>query len=499
MNTKKTIKIITTGALCSTAFLTTCNNKSLKNEQTVEKTTDSQKQPNILWIVADDLGTDLGCYGEKLVHTPNLDKLASEGVRYTNMYTVTAVSSPSRSALITGMYPTSIKCHQHRTRFKDSLPRNVKPVTHYFREAGYFCTNGDFRDSTKPGKQDYNFLADNIYDGTDWSQRKPGQPFFSQVQIFYPHRPFKRDPSHPVDEKMVKLPPYYPNHRIARQDWALYLEFIQLLDKEVGKVLQRLQNEGLADSTIVFFFGDQGRPHVRAKQFLYDSGINTPLIVRWKGVFDGGTVSNQLISNIDLAPAAMRMAGITPPEYIQGQSFWGQNTKPRNYIFAMRDRRDGTVDRIRAVRTKDFKYILNFYPERPYTQFNGYKKQAYPVLTLMQVLKKQNKLNDIQLLFMAENRPEEELYRLKNDPFEVQNIANDTACQEKLLELRQQLKKWLDEADKGKYPEAQKAIDFSQDLMRKRYAKRQQEKGLPPNPTDLEILKYWENYLTPTK
>lgn len=499
MNTNKTPGIFTTCALCSTLLFTACNNQAQKEAQTAENSTDSVKQPNILWIVADDLGTDLGCYGEELVHTPNLDQLASQGVRYTNMYTVTAVSSPSRSALVTGMYPTSIRCHQHRTRYKDSLPHGIKPITHYFRQAGYFCTNGNFRDSTKPGKQDYNFLADNIYDGTDWSQRKPGQPFFSQVQIFYPHRPFKRDTTHPVDEKKVKLPPYYPDHRIARQDWALYLEFIQLLDKEVGKVLQRLENEKLADNTIVFFFGDQGRPHVRAKQFLYDSGINTPLIVRWKGKLDGGKVSDQLVSNIDLAPTAMQMAGITPPDYMQGHSFWGKNTKPREFIFAMRDRRDGTVDRIRAVRTKNFKYIRNFYPDRAYTQFNAYKKQAYPTLTLMQVMKKQNKLNETQLLFMAETRPEEELYHLKTDPFEIKNLANDSTYQKKLTELRKQLKKWLDNADKGTYPEAQKAIDYAQNLMKKRYAKRQQEKGLQPNPTDKEILKYWDAYLTPTK
>ena len=192
----------------------------------------ADKRPNILWIVADDLSTNLGCYGDSLVYTPNLDKLAREGVRYVNFYTVAAVCSPSRSTLITGMYPVSIEAHQHRTRYKKPLPEGIEPITKYFREAGYFTCNGDFRNSEKPGKTDYNFVADSIFDGTDW---------------------------------------------------ALYLETIQILDIEVGKVMKRLEEENLLDNTIIFFFGDQGSPHVRAKQFMYDGGINTPIIIRLPG------------------------------------------------------------------------------------------------------------------------------------------------------------------------------------------------------------------------
>ena len=453
---------------------------------------------NILWIVADDLGTDLGAYGDSLVHTPNLDRLAQQGILYTNHYTVTAVCSPSRSAVITGMYPVSIGAHQHRTYYKDSLPDPVRPITEYFHEAGYFVSNGSFQDRDKYGKTDYNFIHSNedLYDGTDWRQRAEGQPFFAQVQIFYPHRPFLRDPSHPVDADQVKLPPYYPDHPIARQDWALYLETVQYVDQEVGKVLQRLEDDGLADNTIVFFFGDQGRPHVRAKQFLYDPGTHTPLIIR-QPALSGGQTDNQLVSNVDLAPTAMELAGITVPDYMQGQNF-SESASPRDYVFTMRDRRDGTVDRIRAVRTKDYKYIRNFYPERAYTQFNGYKKYRYPVLTLMQVMHKNGELTPAQAHFMADTRPAEELYYLDDDPYEINNLADDPADQDKLIELRQVLDEWLAEVDTATYPEDSAAIAYAQQDMQRSFEERMKKYGLTHEVSDEDYLRYWEGQLTPT-
>src|SRR5680860_138414 len=377
----------------------------------------NDQRPNILWIVADDLGPDLNCYGETLVYTPNLDRLASEGVKYANAYTVAAVCSVSRSTLITGMYPCSIHCQQHRTRFKDPLPKPVKPITSYFRQAGYFVTN--------KGKTDYNFIHDkkSLFDGTDWGKRKEGQPFFSQIQIHLPHRPFLRDASHPIDPDKIKLPPYYPDHPIARQDWAMYLETVQLMDQKVGEILDRLEKDGLSENTVVFFFGDQGRPNVRAKQFLYDAGLHTPLIVRWPGKLRSGTTNSDLIGNIDIAPTSMNIANIDLEDYIQGQDFLNDKTTPRKNVFAMRDRREEKVDRNRMVRSGDFKYIKNYYPELPYTQFNAYKKYSYPVLTLMQVMFKDGKLSDEQASFMKKNRPHEELYDLQNDPYEIYNLC----------------------------------------------------------------------------
>ena len=459
----------------------------------------STEKPNILWIVADDLGTDLACYGTPLVKTPNLDQLSREGCLYTSLFTVTAVCSPSRSTLVTGMYPVSIGCHQHRTHFKKPLPDGIRPVTEYFREAGYFVSNGSVRDRNLPGKQDYNFIADgHMYDGTDWGQRKPGQPFFSQIQISGPHREFHRDPENPVDADSVELPPYYPDHPLARQDWALYLENIQIVDRQVGEILDRLDREGLSDSTIVFFFGDQGRPHVRAKQFLYDGGIRTPLIIRWPGRIDPGSVDTRLISNVDLPAAALRAAGIELPGYIQGKDFLGQSGPIRDAVFAMRDRRDETVDRIRCIRTDRYKYIRNFYPDRPYTQFNGYKKHQYPVLTLMQVMYRDGEMDSLQARFMGPDRPPEELYDLKADPFETGNLAGNSDYRDILADLSSRLDAWLEQYDLGVYPEDPKEVAYWIEFSKKDFQERMARRGLDTAISDDDYLQYWMEYLKPT-
>lgn len=455
-------------------------------------------KPNILWIVANDLGTDVGCYGNSLVNTPNIDRLAREGVRYQNFYTVASTCQPSRSAFITGMYPVSIGAQNQWTQFKDSLPNPVVPVTKYFKEAGYFVANSGTEFNKKSmGKTGYAFIHDpgEMYDGYDWRQKAPGQPFFSQIQLSLPHRPFKHDSINPIAPEKVELPPYYPDRPVARHDWAMYLETIQLLDKKVGKILKRLENDGYAENTAVFLFSDHGRPHVRAKQFLYDGGIQTPLIVRWPGQLNSGTTNNRLVSNIDLAPTAMTLAGIDVPGYMQGRDFLGNSSKPREYIFAMRDRSDGTLDRIRAVRTQNFKYIRNFYPDRPYTQFNAYKKWAYPVLTLMQVMKDNNELTAEQSHFMARNRPAEELYDLRRDPFEVNNLANQKDYQDQLIELRGVLDNWLKKADQGEYPEDSAEIKYAKELMHREFKEHMKRKGLSVDISNEEYLKYWQDVL----
>jgi len=469
------------------ALITSCNHQDKE-----------PPKPNILWIIADDLGTDLACYGTPLVKTPNLDKLAAEGTIFTNLFTICAVCSPSRSALITGMYPVSINCHQHRTYFKKPLPDSIKPVTEYFRETGYFVCNGSATDLNRPGKQDYNFIAENIYDGTDWRQRNPGQPFFAQIQIFGPHREFQRDPQNPVNADSIKLPSYYPDHPLARQDWALYLENIQLVDRQIAEILKRLDDDGLTDSTVVFFFGDQGRPHVRAKQFLYDGGIRTPLIIRWPGQIAPGSTDTRLISNIDLPVASMVLAGIEPPDYIQGIDFLSTDDPVRDAVFAMRDRRDETVDRIRCIRTEEFKYIRNFYPDRPYTQFNAYKKHQYPVLTLMQVLYKRNELTPVQARFMAPDRPAEELYDVVNDPFEINNLAENEEYKDNIDEMREKLDAWLIKYDKGQYPEDTAEVAYWKKFMKENFKERMANRGLSPDIPDEEFLDYWNRYLTPT-
>ena len=459
---------------------------------------DKTQKPNILWIIAEDLSPDLACYGEPIVKTPNIDKLAAQGVRYTNAFTTSPVCSPSRSAFMTGMYQTTIGCHNHRShRYDDyTLPEPVKLITHYFRDAGYFTSNcnADF----KPGKTDLNFKIDKPYDGADWRQRKPNQPFYAQVNLSGVHRPFKTDPENPIEPDKVKLPPYYPDHPIARRDWADYLEHIQLLDKNVGKVLKRLEDDGLADNTIIFFFGDNGRAHVRDKQFIYEGGIHVPLIVRWPGHIERGTVVDDLVSAIDFGPTSLALAGIEVPDHMQGQAFMGPAAKKREYLIAARDRCDGTVDRIRSVRTKRFKYIRNFYPNRPYKQFNLYKKHRYPVWSLLDVLFIEGKLTAAQELFMASVRPQEELYDLQSDPYEVNNLAADRKHRETLEKLRATLDKWTkDTADMGGIPEdPQVGIKAYQDVM-EYYSPQIAKRGLSVNSSPAEYLKFWQKKLFP--
>lgn len=369
------------------------------------------------------------------------------------------------------MYSVSINSQNQFPKNKATLPAGIVPVTDLFKKAGYYVTNTGGTKMTGPSYTGYNFVHDGkeMYDGFDWRGKGKEQPFFAQVHLTYSHRPFKNDVAHPIDPDKVVVPPYYPNHPVSRKDWALYLETVQLLDQQVGEILERLEQDGLTENTVVFFFGDHGRPHVRGKQFLYDGDINTPLIIRWPGTLNAGTKSDRLISNIDLSATSLQIAGIEIPTYMQGGDFLGETSKPRQYAFAARDRCDETLDRIRAVRTRDFKYIRNFFPERPYTQFNAYKKYDYPVLTLMQVLNKRGELNADQARFMAATRPTEELYDLKTDPFEMHNLAASKAYHPKLKELRDQMNTWLATSDKGTYPEDAGEVGYAQELMKNKF------------------------------
>ena len=457
------------------------------------------KRPNILWIIAEDLCPDLGCYGTRLVKTPNIDRLAGEGVRFTNAFATAPVCSATRSAFMTGMYQTSIGAHQHRTLDKKPLPEPVKVITDYFRKAGYFTSN--CREGwTRPGKTDFNFTVSKPFDGTDWRQRRNGQPFFAQINFDETHRTFKKDPENPIDPDQVILPPYYPDHPLARQDWADYLECAQVLDKKVGKALKRLEDDGLADNTIVCFFGDHGRPHVRGKQWLYEGGIHIPLIVRWPDHIKPGTVDDNLISMIDFAPTCMNLAGLTPPNHWQGQVFLGSGAKKREYIVAARDRCDETYDRIRCVRTKQYKYIRNFFPNFAYTQTNLYKERQYPVLTLMKVLYAQGKLTPEQERFMASTRPAEELYDLSKDPHEIHNLADDPKYQTILKQLRGTLNTWIERTDdQGEIPEDPRmSAKCSLDRHIKYHGKIMKGRGLSSDITPTEFLKWWQKQIRRT-
>jgi N-sulfoglucosamine sulfohydrolase len=405
------------------------------------------KRPNILWIIADDLGTELSCYGTPLVETPNLDHLAAEGARYTRCFTTAPVCSTSRSAIMTAMYQTTINAHDHRSL--TTLPEGVRTITDLFRQAGYFSANvmKIAPDLESKGKTDYNFTVEKPFDGEDFGELKAHQPFFAEIQIFEPHRGSWTPAPKRVDPAKVQLPPYYPDHPVVRKDWARYLDTIDYLDGKVGVILNRLKEEGLAENTMVFFFGDNGRCHVRDKQWLYEGGLHIPLIVRWPGHMKPGTVSDDLISAIDISATSVALSGASLPTNVQGRIFLGPKASKREYIFGARDRCDETVDRIRSVRDKRYKYIRNFMPERPYTQRNAYKERAYPALEVMKQLHAEGKLTPEQELFMADRKPEEELYDLETDPHEVHNLAAAKDYARIRKRLSDALEKWMKECD----------------------------------------------------
>ncbi len=263
----------------------------------------------------------------------------------------------------------------------------------------------------------------------------------------------KRKPQ--VDPDKVKLPPYYPSHPIAREDWGTYLESIQLMDEYVGDILKRVEKEGIADNTVIIFSSDHGRCMVRDKQFIYDGGIKVPLLMRWPAEFKPGSVNKQLVSLIDVSASVLQLAGVKIPKHIEGNPLTGRNVEKRKYIIAARDRMDETVDMMRAVRTAKFKYIRNYMPERPYMQPNNYKETQYPVWNLLKQLNAEGKLTPAQALFVAPVKPAEELYDIRKDPYEINNLAADLKYQSELQSLRKILDNWIvTTGDKGQTPES---------------------------------------------
>jgi arylsulfatase A-like enzyme len=422
-------------------------------------------RPNILWLIAEDFGPHLGCYGAKEVWTPNLDQLARDGVRYTRFFTTAPVCSPSRSAFMTGMYQTTIGAHNHRSHRDDgfALPPGVRVLTDWFRDAGYFTANlrelpagFGFRGA---GKTDWNFTySGKSFDSDRWSDLKTHQPFFAQINFQETHRAFHAPRR--ADPVKVELPPWTPDHPVAREDWAKYLDAATELDRKVGLVLQQLAAEGLAENTVVVFFGDNGQAHVRGKQFCYDSGLHVPLLIRWpKSLaapkhFQPGSVDDRLLMAIDLAPTMLALAGAPVPPKMQGAPFLGDRTSaPRQHVFGARDRCDETVFRFRTVRDARWRYIRNFTPERPFLQPNEYKQRQYPVWNLLKQLHAEGKLTPAQAALCAPTMPEEELYDTATDPHEVVNLARSAQPEHQaaLKRLRAALEQWIaDTNDQGR-------------------------------------------------
>ncbi len=431
------------------------------------------ERPNIVWIVIDDMSANFSCYGEETIQTPHVDQLAKEGLRFTRAYATSPVCSTFRSAMITGMYQTSIGAHHHRSgrgEHRITLPEGVRPVPSLFQDAGYYTCIGsgledrDFR--TQPftastrnrlGKTDYNFDWDpSIYDSHDWSGRKEGQPFFMQVQLHggklrgssvAHYETFDQQVQEVfgtiTDPNNVTLPPYYPRDPVLLKDWSTYLDSVRMTDYHIGLLVERLKREDLLEKTLLVFFTDHGISHARGKQFLYDEGAHIPLILRGPGVAAGQTRTD-LVEHIDVAALSLAAAGIEIPETMEGQNILAADFQPKEAVFAARDRCGEAADRIRSVRTDRYLYIKNFYPQRPHLMPSGYKDGKL-IIRRLRELHDDGSLNALseQLLF-APTRPAEEIYWYGQDVWQTKNLANDPEHREALAEHRQRLELWIE-------------------------------------------------------
>jgi arylsulfatase A-like enzyme len=412
-------------------------------------------RPNILWISCEDTSPDLGCYGDSYAVTPNLDALAARGVRYTNVFTNAGVCAPSRSGIIAGMYPTAIGTHHMRC--KGVPPAEVKCFPEYLRAAGYYCTNNS--------KTDYQFdppftAWDESSSKAHWRGRVKDRPFFAVINLTVSHESQnwpKKDEKLVHDPAKAVVPPYYPDTPIVRENLARYYDNVTKMDQQAGRILQQLEEDGLAEDTIVWFWGDHGRGLPRAKRWIYDSGIRVPLVIRvpqkWRkyampgspDALKPGTVNDGLIAFIDFAPTMLSLAGVPIPKHIQGRAFLGsQKAKPRDYVYAARDRMDEAYDLIRAVRDKRYKYIRNYMPYLTRGQDIEYMNRM-PIMQEMRRLSAEGKLEGPQNQYFEPTKPVEELYDTLDDPHEVNNLADDAECKDVLQRMRKVHARWMKE------------------------------------------------------
>ncbi|MDO8543552.1 MAG: sulfatase [Opitutaceae bacterium] len=441
------------------------------------------RRPNILWLVGENITHDLGCYGAKNVHTPNLDRLAAEGVRYTRVFATNPTCAPSRSAFMVGLYQTSTDTQHMRSHRDDDfrLPPGVRPITHRLQDAGYFTANikNVGGRSVGTGKLDLNFVNEGpIYQSDDWAALKSRQPFFAQINSheveydIYDRQSAKKPRVEWVGERehvayatpdTVTPAPYYPDHPVVRQEWARYLNSVSGMDRRIGWVLEQLRTDGLEDDTLIVFFADNGRLDARGIHWCYDTGLRVPMIIKWPKNFSPpagykpGGVDDQIISLIDLTATTLGFAGLPKPPLMQGRIFLGpQLDAPRTYAFAARDRIDETVQRIRSVHDARYHYIRNYTAGPTFASLNRYKEKCFLVLPLMRELLAQGKLTGPPADLMARRGPGEELYDTQADPHEIKNLLSSAVPEDRaaLLRLRAALDTWLIEtADQGAKPE----------------------------------------------
>lgn len=462
----------------------------------------SYKGYNILWLVTEDMSAYIPPFGDSTVLTPNLSRLAAEGVRFTNLYSPSGVCSPSRYAIATGRYPSSDGAQHMRVGKANAImasiglkdyevvpPSEVKLMGELMRSEGYYCSNNV--------KTDYQLTAnattwDENSQSAHWRNRTPDQPFFSifnftithESQFFnipskfswryfedFPQPGLKNSSGERIDSSTWKLnpmqkappiPPYLPDTEVIKKDIATMYSNIVYMDEQVGIILDQLENDGLLDNTIIAWYADHGGPLPRQKRLIYDAGLKAPMIVRFPDQQNAGTIDDQLMSFVDLAPTFMSIIGLPPAEFHQGQPRLGEfeSPKSRSYIYAAVDRLDEHYDMQRAVKDNRYKYIKNYYPEKPYYQSIAYREQIASMKELLK-MRDAGELNEIQMQWFRKTKDKEELFDTWNDPHELNNIAGQSDMQDKLIELRTACEDWMSTInDRGNQPEIEMAQEF---------------------------------------
>ncbi|MCT4672672.1 MAG: sulfatase [Prolixibacteraceae bacterium] len=470
---------------------------------------DKVEHPNILWITCEDISPNLGCYGDSAANTPVIDQLASEGVRFTNVFTTVGVCAPSRSSIITGVYPVSLGTHNMRTgkdimgisngvykhntgivdpmgnsvpQYSAVIPSKVKCFTEYLRNAGYYCTNN--------AKTDYQFAAPiTAWDENDthahWRNRPKGKPFFSVFNLNVCHESQiwkKKNDSLLVDANKIALPPYFPEDSVVRQDVARKYSNITEMDQQVGAILKQLKEDGLLEKTIIFFFSDHGGPLPRGKRAIYDSGLKVPMVVRFPNQKKHGIVNSELISFVDLAPTMLSLAHISAPKYMQGQAFMGayKANEPRREIYGSKDRMDEYYDMVRCVRDTNFLYVKNFHPSWSYYKDIAYRKQLDMMRRLLQ-MHHNGELNKEQELFFRTHKPVCELYDVHQDPYQLNNLADQPKYREVIKRMDKKITYWQKRVnDKGLIAEGQ--------MVREMWPNMEQPTTMTPEVTDVNGL-----------
>lgn len=435
------------------------------------------KPPNILWLSIEDTGQQVEPY-DAYARTPNIARLAREGVTFLEAFSHSPVCAPTRSGIITGMYPTAIGTHHMRSRMVP--PPFVRAFPEYLRELGYYTTNNS--------KTDYNFPVpvtawDDSSRTAHWKNRPdPEQPFFSVFNFGSSHEGSMRrqylartrDPAAAIHEaSRLPLPPYYPDTAKAREAWASYYDVVTITDRTIGEMLQELEDAGLADDTLVVFWGDHGAGLARAKRWIYDSGLKVPLIMRWPGKIEPGTRRADFVQFLDLAPTMISVAGGERPAHLHGRVILGedQGAEPE-FLYHGRDRMDERYDMIRAVRNRRYLYVRNFESHRPWVQFMRTPSQG-PIYQELGRLNQAGGLGPLVAPFMQASKPYEELYDVVADPHQVFNLAADKRHAETLRMLRRELLDWMRRMDdKGLVPEPE--------LYRRMYRNEESATSEPP-------------------